>query len=105
MVGLRRLENLRNVVQRCIDEDIRGHLIETGVRRGGCRIFMRGVLGANGVQDRNVYVADSFEGPPPPTAPKDAGDIITPSLNLRSRSQRSAKTSKGTVFSMTKWSS
>jgi predicted O-methyltransferase YrrM len=36
---------------------------------------MRGVLAARGVTDRRVYVADSFEGLPPPNAaafPKDA---------------------------------
>ncbi len=43
-----------------------GDLIETGVWRGGASIFMRAVLRAHGVTDRAVYVADSFEGLPPP---------------------------------------
>lgn len=74
MVGLRRLENLRDLAQRALDEKIAGDFIETGVWRGGCCILMRGVLAANGVKDRKVYTADSFAGLPPPdpqTYPQD----------------------------------
>lgn len=76
MVGTRRLENLRDLTQRALDEGIPGDFIETGVWRGGCCILMRGVLAANEVTDRKVYVADSFAGLPPPNAkafPADAG--------------------------------
>ena len=66
MVGLLRLENVRVLTQRVIDENVPGHFIETGVWRGGCCILMRGVLAANGIEDRKVYAADSFEGLPPP---------------------------------------
>ncbi len=66
MVGLRRLENLRELTQRVVDEGVPGDLIETGAWRGGCCILMRGVLKANAIQDRKVYVADSFSGLPPP---------------------------------------
>jgi O-methyltransferase len=65
MVGLLRLENVLELTQRVIDLDIPGHLIETGVWRGGCCIMMRGVLAANMVTDRSVY-ADSFAGVPKP---------------------------------------
>ena len=78
MVGLRRLEN----VQRCMLEVLRtgvpGDFIETGVWRGGTTIFMRGILKAYGVTDRVVWVADSFEGLPPPDGskyPADSGDV------------------------------
>ncbi len=66
MAGLRRLENLRELTQRVIDERILGDLIETGVWRGGCCILMRGVLAANSIMDRKVYAADSFAGLPGP---------------------------------------
>jgi O-methyltransferase len=66
MVGLCRLNNLRDLAQRAIDGDIAGHFIETGVWRGGSCILMRGVLAANSVSDRKVFVADSFAGIPPP---------------------------------------
>jgi O-methyltransferase len=76
MVGLLRLANVRELTQRVIDEAVPGDLIEAGVWRGGCCILMRGVLAANGVTGRRVFVADSFDGLPPPDAqrhPLDAG--------------------------------
>jgi hypothetical protein len=79
MAGLARLNNLRDLVQRTIDENVQGDYIETGVWRGGCCILMRGVLAANAVTDRKVYVADSFAGLPPPNPdryPADAGDTL-----------------------------
>lgn len=76
MVGLRRLENLRDLTQRVLAENIPGHFIEAGVWRGGCCILIRGIVAANGVKDRNVYVADSFSGVPPPKREEDAGDIL-----------------------------
>jgi O-methyltransferase len=78
MVGIARLENLRDLTQAVIDDDIPGDFIETGVWRGGCCILMRGVLAANAVTDRRIFVADSFDGLPPPNAayPKDADDQL-----------------------------
>jgi hypothetical protein len=76
MVGLLRLQNVRELAQRAIDQGIPGDFIETGVWRGGCCILMRGVLAANMVTDRKVYVADSFQGLPPPNSaqfPRDEG--------------------------------
>ena len=76
MAGLRRLDNLRELAQRVIDEGIPGDFIETGVWRGGCCILLRGILAANADTSRKVYVADSFAGLPPPKPdefPHDAG--------------------------------
>jgi len=78
MLGLLRLQNVRELVQRVVDEGIPGDFIETGVWRGGCCILMRGVLAANSIIDRKIYVADSFAGLPPPNPalfPRDAGAI------------------------------
>ena len=75
MVGILRLENVRELAQRAIDLGVPGDFIETGVWRGGCCILMRSVLAANSVHDRKVLVADSFEGLPPPNTglfPQDA---------------------------------
>src|SRR5260370_42154744 len=66
MIGVRRLENVRELAQRVIDDRIPGDFIETGVWRGGCCILMRGILAANAIKDRKVYAIDSFEGLPPP---------------------------------------
>jgi hypothetical protein len=77
MIGEVRLRNLRDLCEQVIAEGIPGDFIETGVWRGGACILMRAVLKAHGVADRRVFVADSFEGLPPPDAsqyPADAGD-------------------------------
>lgn len=66
MVGLKRLDNLQSCVEDVIANRIPGDLIETGVWRGGATILMRAVLKAHGVEDRRVWVADSFEGMPAP---------------------------------------
>jgi hypothetical protein len=78
MIGLRRLDNLQFCVEEVLSKNIPGDLIETGVWRGGATIFMRAILKAYGVKDRNVWVADSFEGLPAPNPerfPQDAGDL------------------------------
>jgi O-methyltransferase len=77
MVGLRRLDNLRECIEDALAQNVPGDLIETGVWRGGAAIFMRAVLKANDVTDRTVWCADSFEGLPRPDAqlyPADADD-------------------------------
>jgi len=66
MIGHKRMDNIRFCVEQCLKEQIPGDFIETGVWRGGATIFMRGLLKAYNIQDRCVYVADSFEGLPEP---------------------------------------
>jgi O-methyltransferase len=66
MIGMPRLDNLQQSIEQVLQDRVPGDLIETGVWRGGASIFMRGVLKAYGVADRQVWVADSFEGLPPP---------------------------------------
>ncbi len=70
------MDNLQYWVEQVIKENTPGDLIETGVWRGGASVFMRAILQAYGVKDRCVWVADSFEGLPPPNPdkyPQDAG--------------------------------
>ena len=77
MIGLKRLDNLQHCIETVLKQDVKGDLIETGVWRGGACIFMRAALAAYGVEDRTVFVADSFEGLPKPDAekyPVDKGD-------------------------------
>ena len=76
MVGLERLGHLQDCVETVVREGIEGDLIETGVWRGGASILMRGTLAALGVEDRDVWLADSFEGLPLASSdeyPADAG--------------------------------
>jgi O-methyltransferase len=75
MVSMARLDNLQVCVERIITENVPGDLIETGVLRGGCSILMRAVLKAYEVTDRCVWVADSFEGLPPPNPDKYPADV------------------------------
>ena len=77
MIGLKRLDNLQNCIVDVLKQDVPGDLIEAGAWRGGATIFMRAVLQAYGDTERNVWVADSFEGLPKPNEaayPADAGD-------------------------------
>jgi O-methyltransferase len=77
MIGTARMRNLRMLAQRAIAENVPGDFIETGVWRGGACIYMRGILAAAGQTSRRVFVADSFQGLPPPdetSYPADAGD-------------------------------
>ena len=76
MMGRKRLDNLQKCVQSVLRDGVPGDLIETGVWRGGGCILMKAVLEMNGDTERRVFVADSFEGLPPPEdrAPLDAQD-------------------------------
>jgi O-methyltransferase len=79
MIGNRRMLNLRELCEDVILNKVPGDFIETGVWRGGACIFMRAILKAYDVEDRIVWVADSFEGLPPPDEqnyPDDRGCVF-----------------------------
>ena len=79
MIGLERLNHLRACAETVLHEGIPGDFMETGVWRGGACIMLRGVLRAFGDTRRSVWVADSFEGLPPPNPekyPADLGDTL-----------------------------
>jgi O-methyltransferase len=73
MVGRKRFDNIENCLATIRKDNVPGDVAETGVWRGGAAIFMKGCLTAWGMQDRTVWVADSFEGLPIPSLPEDAG--------------------------------
>jgi 2-polyprenyl-3-methyl-5-hydroxy-6-metoxy-1,4-benzoquinol methylase len=83
MVGMFRLNNIQTCVTEVIRQGIPGDFLEAGVWRGGASIFMRALLFAFGEPDRNVWVADSFEGLPPPDPTKFAHDTIDLSPHSR----------------------
>ncbi|MER6468869.1 TylF/MycF/NovP-related O-methyltransferase [Streptomyces collinus] len=64
MVSPESLDNVQYCVERALADGVPGDLIETGVWRGGICVLMRAILKAHGVEDRRVWVADSFEGVP-----------------------------------------
>ncbi len=71
MIGRKRLDNVQACVEEVLRSDIPGDFLEAGAWRGGTSMFMRALLKVHGVEDRKVWVADSFEGLP---VPKDASD-------------------------------
>jgi O-methyltransferase len=90
MVGLKRLDNLQHCILTAVPDGVPGDLMETGVWRGGASIFMRAVLEVAEDTERRVWVADSFQGLPPPDVesyPRDAAldlsgyDALAVSLN------------------------
>jgi O-methyltransferase len=74
LIGPVGLQNLRELVRDVVESDVPGDLIETGVWRGGATIYMCATLEAFGDRERNVWVADSFAGLPPPEASRYAED-------------------------------
>ncbi|MGE8401853.1 MAG: TylF/MycF family methyltransferase [Delftia tsuruhatensis] len=77
MIGKKRLANIRHLMEDVLANRVEGDFIETGVWRGGACIMMRAILNAYGIKDRCVWLADSFEGLPPPDEekyPADTGD-------------------------------
>jgi O-methyltransferase len=77
MIGMKRLNALQQCAEEVLAKNVPGDFVEAGTWRGGAAIFLRAVLKANGVKDRTVWVADSFEGLPPADTnkyPKDTGE-------------------------------
>ena len=71
MIGEKRLDNIEASFHTLIEDGIPGDLIECGVWRGGAVVFMCGLLEAYDIPDRRVWVADSFQGLPLPSAAPD----------------------------------
>ena len=60
MIGMHRLDNIRNCFKDVLPKNVSGDFAETGSYRGGGTIFMRALLKAWGVTDRRVFVCDAF---------------------------------------------
>lgn len=84
MIGLQRLDNVRDCVQQVLIDGIPGDLAECGVWRGGTTIWMRALLALAGVKDRDVWVIDSFAGFPPDAAAREGWDapFITENITV-----------------------
>lgn len=77
MIGIKRLENIEDCIEDVIKNNIPGDLMEAGVWRGGSGILMMAMLKERNIKDRQVWMADSFEGLPRPNPkkyPADKGD-------------------------------
>lgn len=71
MIGTKRLDNLEQCLRTILHDQVPGDLLETGVWRGGACLFMKAVLNQLGDKARTVWLADSFQGLPKPTASAD----------------------------------
>lgn len=72
MMGRMRLDSLHECLDIVRADSLAGDIVECGVWRGGGCIFSAGYLRAHEM-NRRVYVADSFEGLPVPSAKEDQG--------------------------------
>lgn len=70
MVGVPRLFNIADCLTSAVEDGVPGGFAECGVWRGGACIMAAATLATLGV-DRPVWVCDSFQGVPPPSAPED----------------------------------
>jgi O-methyltransferase len=64
MAGLVRLDDLQGCLESVVADGVEGDVIEAGAWRGGASILMRATLDSLGATDREVWVADSFQGFP-----------------------------------------
>jgi O-methyltransferase len=69
MTGLPRLQSLIDAVRHCVSAQVPGAFAECGVWRGGSVLAMILTLQELGVDDRDIYLYDTFEGM---TEPSDA---------------------------------
>jgi O-methyltransferase len=58
------LDLIEDLILRIEKQGVVGDLIEAGVWRGGAGVYKRAVLAAYTIEDRQVFLADSFEGIP-----------------------------------------
>lgn len=64
LTGQRRLDHMIAVVTTVVEDNIPGHIIETGVWRGGMMFMAAKTLDVLRDKERVVYLADSFQGIP-----------------------------------------
>lgn len=82
LVGSAGLSQTYSLVARIIKNNLQGDLVECGVAQGGCSALMALKAFENNREGRKIWLFDSFEGLPEPTA-KDfrngiKGDFIRP---------------------------
>lgn len=77
MIGYARLDNIVDIVWSVLNDGVPGDLLEAGVWRGGAAIMMKAALDSYApIDNRIVWLADSFNGlpPPDPAYPADVDD-------------------------------
>src|ERR1700693_3556638 len=87
MTGPARMLALIDAVRYCAARGIPGAFAECGVWRGGSVLAMIHTLQALGVEDRDIYLYDTFEGMTTPT-PEDVSDLDGAALDAWSQAKR-----------------
>ena len=74
MIGKKRINNIYKALEYIRVNNVEGDLFEAGVWRGGATIFMKGYLEVYNMVDKDVFLADSFQGIPAPDIKKYPSD-------------------------------
>lgn len=90
MVGKKRLNNFRAVIEAVHFNSVQGAIVECGVWRGGSSIFAAGVLQSLG-DTRNIHLCDSFTGVPAGILDEDLSDNLYRSADVLGISQKEVK--------------
>jgi hypothetical protein len=88
MTGIARVSALVDAVRYCVRREIPGDFGECGVWRGGSVLAMLLTLQELGVEDRDVYLFDTFEGMPPPSE-HDTSAYVPPAQESWDEAERS----------------
>lgn len=67
MTTIDRMYSLYKTVNYIVDHNIKGCFVECGVWRGGSAMVIAKVLKNRGIEDRKIYLYDTYEGMTPPT--------------------------------------
>jgi hypothetical protein len=87
MTGVARLQALMDAVRYCVARECRGAFVECGVWRGGSVLAMILTLQELGVDDRDIYLFDTFEGMTRPSE-HDVSPQDGPALEAWQQAQR-----------------
>lgn len=97
MTSGERIAGLVDAVQYVVRREIPGAFVECGVWRGGSVLAMVLTLSRLGVEDRDVYLFDTFEGMTAPTD-ADTSQFAEPALTTWMRARRTGRHAWESVF-------
>lgn len=81
MVGWKRLTQWEQAILHCLDAEVPGDFVETGVWRGGVLILAAAILEEHQETKRLIWGFDSFDGLPPPDPSNYPGDATVTDLS------------------------
>lgn len=97
MTSAERIAGLVDAVEYVVRREIPGAFVECGVWRGGSVLAMVLTLSRLDVDDRDVYLFDTFEGMTAPTD-ADTSQYAEPAVTTWARARRTGRQAWGSVF-------